>query len=384
MTRSAQNSDTPPSSGLDRDVAAAMVLPVYGGDAHEATPGQANANRSIYGVATAAEVISKYRPAGLLLVDRIPFHDGFAEVELGMLSSTERLRCFVESVQEVARAEQMMPLLIVADQEGGEGSRLPTPALPSPAEIGQTQDSAIGAHAGVLTGRAARAHGVGIVLGPLGDLGLGNAAIGGRAFSSDPAVVATLATSWVRGLQTQGVSGVVKHWPGHGRANADSHVRTPVLNVDADTWSREELLPFEAAINADVAGVLVAHLTAPLLDPSGALASQSPVLVEKLRDELSFAGFTMSDALWMPSARSSAANDAEVAVATLRAGIDLLLAPPDPSGTSALTQKAPELEETAKSSLDRIARLRSRQPQVDWTVDIDELSAEILEFNANL
>ena len=390
-------------------VAAAMVLPVYGTDANDATPDQRAANSSIYGVETAAEVVSKFRPAGLLLVERIPFHEGFADVKLGMLDSSERLRSFVEGVQEVARVEQMEPLLIVADQEGGAGSRLPGVALPAPAIIGGTRDSAVAKEAGRLTSQVARAHGVGVVLGPLADLGLGNAAIGDRAFSADPHEVARLAASWVSGVQGSGVSrtgifGVAKHWPGHGRANADSHVSVPVLDVDASVWAAEELVPFAATVNAQVAGILVAHLRAPSIDPSGALASQSFALTNKLRRELGFTGFTMTDALWMPSARTSAASDAQVAVRSLQAGIDLLLAPPDPAGTCTLASITPDLSEhmqshspqshhpqnehpqsqLLRSSQDRITRLRSRHPAVDRAIDLDELNTEIQNFNASL
>lgn len=381
-----------------------MVLPVYGADANDATPDQRAANSSIYGVETAAEVVSKFRPAGLLLVERIPFHEGFADVKLGMLDSSERLRSFVEGVQEVACVEQLEPLLIVADQEGGAGSRLPGVALPAPAIIGGTRDRAVAKEAGRLTSQVARAHGVGVVLGPLADLGLGNAAIGDRAFSADPHEVARLAASWVSGVQGSGVSrtgifGVAKHWPGHGRANADSHVSVPVLDVDASVWASEELVPFAATINAQVAGILAAHLRAPSIDPSGALASQSFALTNKLRRELGFTGFTMTDALWMPSARTSAASDAQVAVRSLRAGIDLLLAPPDPAGTCTLASTTPDLSEhmqshspqshhpqsqLLRSSQDRITRLRSQHPAVDRAIDLDELNTEIQNFNATL
>lgn len=371
-------------------VAAAMVLPVYGTDANDATPDQRAANSSIYGVETAAEVVSEFRPAGLLLVERIPFHEGFADVKVGMLDSSERLRSFVEGVQEVARVEQMEPLLIVADQEGGAGSRLPGVALPAPAIIGGTRDSAVAREAGRLTSQVARAHGVGVVLGPLADLGLGNAAIGDRAFSADPHEVARLAAAWVGGVQGSGVSrtgifGVAKHWPGHGRANADSHVSVPVLDVDASVWATEELVPFAATVNAQVAGILVAHLRAPSIDPSGALASQSFALTNKLRRELGFTGFTMTDALWMPSARASASSDAQVAVRSLQAGIDLLLAPSNPAGTCTLAAATtPALIEQLQSSQDRIARLRSQHPAVDRRIDLDELNAEIQQFNATL
>ena len=223
------------------------------------------------------------------------------------------------------------------------------------------------------------------MLGPLADLDLGNAAIGDRAFSSDPAAAALLVAGWVKGVQTNGVVGVAKHWPGHGRASADSHVSTPALDVDVELWRREERLPFSAAIEAGIAGVLIAHLTAPALDQSGALASQSPELMNRLRNGLGFEGFTMSDALWMPSARKSALNDAEVALASLNAGVDLLLAPPDPAGAGELAASAIQgLVERLDKAVERIAVLRSNHPVVDRAVDVAELNAEIQEFNAHV
>ena len=380
MTRRDDSPETPKHLA-----AATMVLPVYGTELCGATDEQAAANRSIYGVDTAAEVISRYRPAGLVLVEGIPFHDGFEDLKLGMLDTSERLRCFIEEAQELASHEQMAPLLIVADQEGGVGSRLPSIALPAPAIIGRTASAELAERAGELTGRAALAHGVGVVLGPLADLDLGNAAIGDRAFSSDPAAAALLVTGWVKGVQTNGVVGVAKHWPGHGRASADSHVGTPALDVDVEHWRREERLPFSAAIEAGIAGVLIAHLTAPALDQSGALASQSSELMNRLRNGLGFEGFTMSDALWMPSARKSALNDAEVALASLNAGVDLLLAPPDPAGTGELAASAiPGLVERLDKAVGRIAVLRSNHPVVDRAIDVAELNAEIQEFNAHV
>lgn len=107
----------------------------------------------------------------------------------------------------------------------------------------------------------------------------------------------------------------------------------------------------------------------------------------------------MTDALWMPSARTSAASDAQVAVRSLQAGIDLLLAPPDPAGTCTLASTTPDLSEhmqsqnlqskhpqsqLLRSSQDRITRLRSRHPAVDRAIDLDELNTEIQNFNATL
>lgn len=363
---------------------ATMVLPVYGTTVDEATDAQAAANRSIYGVDTAAEVIVRHRPAGLVFVERIPFHRGFEDVDLGMLGDSERFRAFVEGVQQTARSEELEPLLIVADQEGGVVNRIPVSELPAPAVIGRTGSEEVAERAGELTCWAALAHGVGVVLGPLADLGLGNAAIGDRAFSSDPVMAARLASAWVRGVQKQGIRSVVKHWPGHGRATTDSHVSTPSLDIEADVWRAEERTPFDAAVDADVAGVLVAHMRAPTLDPTNMIATQSPVIIDELRSGLGFAGAIMSDALWMPSARTSASNDAEAAIAVLNAGVDLLLAPPDPAATAALAAQKPEMRGRFEAAEQWATAWRSTHPEVDRSIDVDELNNEIEAFTREL
>ena len=125
-------------------------------------------------------------------------------------------------------------------------------------------------------------------------------------------------------------------------------------------------------------------MRAPTLDPTNRIATQSPAIIDELRTGLGFSGLVMSDALWMPSARTSAPNDAEVAIAALNAGVDILLAPPDPAGISALAKSNPGMRSRIEAAVERASTWRTTHVEVDRTIDVDELNSEIETFTREL
>ena len=255
------------------------ILPMYGSTATTASVDQRAANRSIYGVETPAEIIEALRPGGVVLVERIPFHPRYAELPLGSLGDSARLQDYVGGLQSVAEQHDIGPLLIIADQEGGTVNRLPVPPLSAPALIGATGRLDLAEQAARLTGLAARHHGVNLVLGPVADIvAPGQPApppIGERSFGADPAHVAAMVAATIRGLHAGGVMAAAKHWPGHGRATADSHVQLPTLAIGRDEWLTHEAQPFVAAISEGVDAILSAHLIAPAVDEQNQPASIS-------------------------------------------------------------------------------------------------------------
>ena len=124
-----------------------------------------------------------------------------------------------------------------------------------------------------------------------------------------------------------------KHFPGHGATVVDSHLGLPVLDLDLERLKRVEMAPFRAAIDAGVAAVMPGHIAVPALGGSRELPStvSKEVLQGVLRGDLGFDGLIVSDALDMGGARQNV-WDGEVAVAAVRAGVDMLLVPPDPFG----------------------------------------------------
>ena len=155
---------------------------------------------------------------------------------------------------------------------------------------------------------------------------LSNTVIGDRAFSGDPSVVAQLGAAFIEGLQDQGVLAVGKHFPGHGSTTTDSHYTLPVVFHDRGWLDSHELVPFRAAIQANVAAIMVAHLRFPMIDPEPRPSSLSPVFVtDILRTDLAYDGLVMTDDLGAMKAVTATYTPAQSAVMALAAGTDVLL-----------------------------------------------------------
>jgi beta-N-acetylhexosaminidase len=234
--------------------------------------------------------------------------------------------------QLVGTARAVRPDLVVAvDEEGGDVTRLHavagSPSLGA-ATLGAIDDPDLTRDVAAGIGAELAAAGIGLALAPVADVNTDprNPVIGTRSFGSDPAAAARQAAAWVTGLQSAGVAGCAKHFPGHGHTHEDSHLGLPVVEADEATLRGRELPPFAAAVGAGVAAVMTAHLVVPALDSEPATFSR-PVL-DLLRRELGFRGAVVTDALDMAGASADRGIPA-AAVAALAAGCDLLCLGPD-------------------------------------------------------
>ncbi|MFW5952462.1 MAG: glycoside hydrolase family 3 N-terminal domain-containing protein, partial [Gemmatimonadota bacterium] len=161
--------------------------------------------------------------------------------------------------------------------------------------------------------------------------------------------------AFIEGARSAGLLTVVKHFPGHGDTETDSHLELPVLDVDRFRLDGVELPPFRAAIRAGVDGVMTAHLAVPVLDrqPRPRPATLSPEIVtELLRSELGFGGLVVTDALHMDGVMG-AGSGGEVAVAAIAAGADILLIPPDEADAIDAVVAAVRRGELSEERIDR-------------------------------
>jgi beta-N-acetylhexosaminidase len=198
------------------------------------------------------------------------------------------------------------PVLI--DQEGGRVQRLRPPhwpARPAARRVGDlaAQDLAAGREAAFLLARliAHELCGLGITINcaPVLDLALPEqtGAIGDRAFSADPEVVAALGQSALAGHLAGGVLPVIKHLPGHGRARVDSHVALPVVEAARATLAGSDWTPFRACAGAPLA--ITAHVLFTALDRDRPATLSRTVIDDVVRGEIGFAGALLSDDLSM-------------------------------------------------------------------------------------
>jgi len=169
-------------------------------------------------------------------------------------------------------------------------------------------------------GRRMRELGVQMSFGPVADVGRGPG-IGYRSFGVDAEVVAKFSTSVIDGFAAAGVLPVIKHFPGHGMATADTHHRpakTPPLSE-----LQEQLMVFRELINKQVA-VMVGHLLVPDLTDGLPASLSRPAISQLLRDELGFEGLVITDSLDM-SAITSLLSQAEAGLKAILAGADIAL-----------------------------------------------------------
>src|SRR6202011_3790808 len=150
--------------------------------------------------------------------------------------------------------------------------------------------------------------------------------IGVRSFGSNVDLVSDFGVQTIQGLQSSGVSAVGKHFPGHGDTDVDSHRDLPVVPHTLDRLQSLEFVPFKAAIQAGVDGIMTAHLYLPAIEPQQDLPAtlSRTVLTGLLREQLGYQGLILTDALDMDAIKKDRPA-AEAAIQAFEAGADMLL-----------------------------------------------------------
>ncbi|HTY37514.1 MAG TPA: glycoside hydrolase family 3 N-terminal domain-containing protein [Bacteroidota bacterium] len=226
-----------------------------------------------------------------------------------------------------------VPLLISGDYEYGVAMRVPrATAFPRAMAIGATRNKEYAYEIGKATAVEGRALGVEQNYAPTVDVNNNprNPVINTRSFGDDVALVSEMGAAYVKGTQDGGMISTIKHFPGHGDTDIDTHLGLVTLNFDKKHFDSIELPPFKAAIQSGVMSVMVGHIAAPALDGgSSAPATISPkITTDLLRNELHFDGLVVTDAMRM-RAVSSKYGAAEATVLALKAGADVVLMPTD-------------------------------------------------------
>jgi beta-N-acetylhexosaminidase len=215
-------------------------------------------------------------------------------------------------------------VLIALDEEGGDVTRLEAErgsSYPGNLALGVVDDVALTERVAAAIGSDLRAAGVNVNLAPVADANTNpdNPIVGVRAFGADPELVARHVAAFVRGTQAAGVAACAKHFPGHGDTRGDSHVELPVVAGDLEA----ALVPFRAALAADVRCVMPGHLLVPALDAEAPASLSRRIVTGLLRGELGFDGCVITDALEM-KAVSATVGIEESAVRALEGGADAL------------------------------------------------------------
>jgi beta-N-acetylhexosaminidase len=285
-------------------------------------------------------------PEYLKLLDEMDrFHVGGFGVtvevdETGLVKSEPLEAAFLtNSLQKHSK----YPLLLAADFERGLSMRLSGATdFPSAMAFGAAGDPNLAREFGRISATEARAIGIQWNWFPDADVNSNpaNPIINTRSFGEDPVQVSAMVDAYIDGARSAGLLTTVKHFPGHGDTDTDSHLALARVTASIDRLNSLELVPFRNAIQAGVDSVMVGHITVPAIEPDPNLpASISPrVITGLLKKQLGFRGLVVTDALDMKGLmRVFSGTEAEIsgqeAVAAVLAGNDMVIIPADLEGT---------------------------------------------------
>jgi beta-N-acetylhexosaminidase len=263
-----------------------------------------------------------------------------------------------------------LPPFIAIDEEGGRVHRLPEPFthFPPAAALGRAGNADLAYRMGLAMASELKAVGINLNFAPVFDVASNpnNPVIGDRSLSGDPDEVIRLGWEVARGLREGGIIPCVKHFPGHGDTDADSHHELPVVNKDIDDLEATELPPFIYACGKRVEAVMTAHVLYPALDRKYPATLSPRIVGDLLRGGLRYDGVVFSDDLEMKAVASqySAEESAQLAVA---AGVDSLLFCHDTSKAAAALdflfrecEQGSDLRSRIEESCRRIRKLKKR------------------------
>jgi len=249
------------------------------------------------------------------------------------------------------------PLLNSADFETGAGFRLEgATAFPRNMAFGAAGDETLAYEAGRITAIESRAIGVQVNFAPVVDVNNNprNPVINTRSYGEDPELVGRLGGAYVRGLQAGGMIATLKHFPGHGDTDVDSHLGLPIIKDPRESLDKTEFPPFKAGIAAGAGAIMTAHIEMPALDaaPNTPTTLSQPIVSGILRRELGFDGLIYTDSMSMAGV-AALYKPGDAAVRAIKAGNDIVLHSPDDAAAFTAIKAAVASGEIPSAQLDR-------------------------------
>jgi len=287
------------------------------------------------------------------------------------------------------QAMSSVPLLNTADFETGVGFRI-FGATAFPRQMGM---GAIPGADGLrlvreearITAIESRALGVQVNFAPVADVNNNarNPVINIRSYGENPERVAALVGAYVAGARDGRMIATIKHFPGHGDTDVDSHLGLPVITYDRARLDTIELLPFRRGVEQGAEGVMAAHIVLPALDPAASTPAtfSRPILHDLLRTEMGFGGLVYTDSMSMDAVAKMVTPD-EGAVRALLAGADQVLHSPDPiaafNGIKAALASGRLSQAQIDASVERVLRAKASVGlHLQRAIDLDAVPAAI-------
>lgn len=252
------------------------------------------------------------------------------------LVDIDQTKTMMAKMQQYADSRISLPVFLGVDEEGGSVARIASNEaygitnVSNMSDIGATGDTQNAYQAGVTIGTYLSDLGFNFDFAPVADvLTVSDSVIGNRSFGTDSELVASMALSELQGLESMGIQGVMKHFPGHGGVSGDSHSGAVSTDKSLEELFASELVPFQRAIDGGAEFLMVGHIAAPNVTGDDTPASLSKVMItDVLRTQMGYQGVVITDAMNMTAITANHAAD-EAAVLAVNAGADMILMPED-------------------------------------------------------
>lgn len=272
------------------------------------------------------------------------------------IQDSKQMLSLLNSLKE-SNSVNKTPLFLSIDEEGGRVSRMPDEFLkfPTNKKIGELNDSNLSFQIGSIIGEELKSFGLNMNFAPVLDINSNpkNPVIGDRSFGNDANIVSELGIQTMKGLKSQNIISVVKHFPGHGDTSVDSHIGLPKVNNDIDRLKSFELVPFSAAIENKVDAIMIAHILLPKIDAENPASFSKTIISDILRKDMNFDGVVITDDFTMGAIVKNY-DIGEAALKSIQAGSDIVLVCHEFDKQETVINALKTAAETGKISLDRI------------------------------
>ena len=255
-------------------------------------------------------MLHQFHMGGVILFDR-------------NMESPEQVKQLTSDLQ--AQSNEKVPLFIGIDEEGGDVVRMAEKLTPPPSqkEIGATGDIEQAKTWAIKTAKSLKDMGINVNFAPVADVGSND----NRSYSTDVNTVINFVKAAATGYQQENIIYSLKHFPGIGKGQVDSHVESSSIDASKDTLMAEDILPFKTIINENKPEdyfILVSHLKYPALDEEHSASLSSKIMTDLLRNELGYKGIIITDDMEMGAVANH--NDFKtVGVNAVKAGADIVL-----------------------------------------------------------
>ena len=302
----------------------------------------------------------------------------------------------LESLRELNK-DNKLPLFLSVDEEGGLVSRVSKiyTNLPDAVNLGRKNDDELSFKYGENLGIKLNSLGFNLDFAPVLDINSNpnNPVIGKRSYGNTAEVVSQVGMEVIEGIKTQKIIPVVKHFPGHGDTDTDSHLHLPRVDKSLNELESLELIPFKKAIDNGIDMIMVAHILFPQLD-ADVPATMSPVIIKEiLRDKLGYEGVVISDDMTMGAIVNNYSIE-EAALKSLISGGDIVLVCHGNQNPKLVIDRIKEAIDSGEISMDeidnkvyRIIKVKDKYNLIEnkmIDIDTDVLNNMTIELNNKL